>query len=169
VIHNDTRSTKYQTHINHWVKRIFQHPFKINYMLLHRWQRCWMNHKQGLNKVRILTLRMWPASWFGGQNFWLLAMRSQVWFSVLPWEFSPAGEEPHSLYNLGLRPFRVLHAHTYHHSHHRGNVTAPYGRPNLGIRLHFGHNHEGRTTKSTGWGISPLPPFVNRKAWGIDG
>ena len=21
----------------------------------------------------------------------------------------------------------------------------------------------------TGWGISPLPPFVNRKAWGIDG
>jgi hypothetical protein len=21
----------------------------------------------------------------------------------------------------------------------------------------------------TGWGISPVPPFVNRKAWGIDG
>jgi hypothetical protein len=63
---------------------------------------------------------------------------------------SLAGEDPHddhglsSLYNLGLRPLLVLHAHTYHnHSHHRGNVTAPYGRPNLRSRLHFGHNQEG--------------------------
>jgi hypothetical protein len=31
----------------------------------------------------------------------------------------------------------------YHHSHHRGNVTAPYGRPNFRSRLHFGHKQEG--------------------------
>jgi hypothetical protein len=30
----------------------------------------------------------------------------------------------------------------YNHSHHRGNVTAPYGRPNLRSRLHCGHNQE---------------------------
>jgi len=27
----------------------------------------------------------------------------------------------------------------YHHSHHRDNVTAPHGRPNLRSRLHFCH------------------------------
>jgi hypothetical protein len=31
----------------------------------------------------------------------------------------------------------------YDPSHHRGKVTAPYGRPNLRSRLHFGHNQEG--------------------------
>jgi hypothetical protein len=78
-------------------------------------------------------------------------MRSRVRFPFLPWEFSLVGEDPHSdnglgsLQNLGLRPLLVLHAHilVYHHSHHRGNVTAPYGRPNLRSRLHFGHNQEG--------------------------
>jgi hypothetical protein len=40
-------------------------------------------------------------------------------------------------------PLLVLHAHTYRHSHHRGNVTAPDGRPSLRSRLHFGHNQEG--------------------------
>jgi hypothetical protein len=87
-------------------------------------------------------------------------MRSQVRFPVLPWEFFLAGEDPHSdrglgsLKNLGLRPLLVLNAHIYvymyicNHSHNRANVTAPYGRPNLRSRLHFGHNQEGRTTKS---------------------
>jgi hypothetical protein len=28
-------------------------------------------------------------------------------------------------------------------SHHRGNGTAPYGRPKLRSRLHFGHNQVG--------------------------
>jgi hypothetical protein len=32
---------------------------------------------------------------------------------------------------------------SYHHSNHRGNVTAPHGRPNHRSRLHFGHNQEG--------------------------
>jgi hypothetical protein len=76
-------------------------------------------------------------------------MRFRVRFPFLPWEFSLAGEDPHSdhglgsQYNLVLRSLLVLHAHTYHHSHHRGNVTAPYGRPNLRRQLHFGHNREG--------------------------
>jgi hypothetical protein len=37
----------------------------------------------------------------------------------------------------------VLHAHIYHNSYLRSNITAPYGRPNLRIRLHLGHNQEG--------------------------
>jgi hypothetical protein len=37
-----------------------------------------------------------PSSWLGGQSFWLLNMRSRVRFPVLPWEFSLAGEDPHS-------------------------------------------------------------------------
>jgi hypothetical protein len=43
----------------------------------------------------------------------------------------------------GLRPLLVLHTHTYHHSHRRGNKTAPYGRPNFKSRLNFGHNLVG--------------------------
>jgi len=31
----------------------------------------------------------------------------------------------------------------YHHSHHRDNVTAPHGRPNLRSRLHSCHAQEG--------------------------
>jgi hypothetical protein len=101
-----------------------------------------------IGKIQKVTILQRPASWPGGQNFRLLAMRSWVRFPVLPWEFSLADEDPHSdhglgsLQNSGLRPLLVLHAHTYHHSHHRGNVTAPYGRPNLRSRLHFGHNQE---------------------------
>jgi hypothetical protein len=94
---------------------------------------------------------MGPTPWLGGQNFWLPTIRPRVRFTVLPWEFSLAGEDRHSghdlgsLQNLGLKPLLRPHAHTYqHHSHHRGNVTAPYGRPNLRRRLHFGHNQEGR-------------------------
>jgi hypothetical protein len=61
----------------------------------------------------------------------------------------PCREDPHSnhslgsLQNVGLRPLLVLHAHTYRHSRHRGNVTASCGRPNLRNRSHFGHNQEG--------------------------
>jgi hypothetical protein len=100
-------------------------------------------------KISCNSYEIWPVSWLGCQNFWLLAMRSRVRFPVLPWKFSLAGEDPHrdhglgSLYNLGLRLLLVLHAHIYHHSHHRGNVTAPYGRPSHRSRLHFGHNQEG--------------------------
>jgi hypothetical protein len=36
----------------------------------------------------------------------------------------------------------VIHAHIYHHSHHRDNLTAPYGRSNLRSRVHIGHNQE---------------------------
>jgi hypothetical protein len=70
----------------------------------------------------------------------LLSMRSRVRFPVLPWEFSLTGEDTHSdrglgsQSNLGLRSFLVLHAHTYHSHHHRGNVTASYGRTNLRSR-----------------------------------
>jgi hypothetical protein len=31
----------------------------------------------------------------------------------------------------------------YHHSHHRGNVTAPYECPNLSSWLHLSHNQKG--------------------------
>jgi hypothetical protein len=46
-------------------------------------------------------------------------MGSWVRFPVLSWQFSLAREDPHSdhglgsLYNLGLRPLPVLHAHIY--------------------------------------------------------
>jgi hypothetical protein len=96
----------------------------------HYWNVLWRSIK-----ITVKTFLHWPASWLCGQNFWLLAMRSRVRFPVLPWKFSFTGEDPHSdhglggLQNLGLRPLLVLDAHTYHHSHHRGNVTAPYGRP----------------------------------------
>jgi hypothetical protein len=76
-------------------------------------------------------------------------MRSRVRFPVSPWEFSFAGEDPRSdhglgsLYNLGLRPLLSLHTHTYHHSHHRGIVTAPHGRPTSEV---------GYTSATTGRG-----------------
>jgi len=38
----------------------------------------------------------------------------------------------------------------YHHSHHRDNVTAPHGRPNLRSRLHFCHAQEGRPRSPQG-------------------
>jgi hypothetical protein len=78
-------------------------------------------------------------------------MRCRVRFPVLPWEFSHIQEDLHSdhglgsLYNLGVRPLLVLHAHTYHHSHHRGNVTASYRLPKLGSQLHFVTTRRGTT------------------------
>jgi hypothetical protein len=93
----------------------------------------------------ILYISVWPALWLGGQSFWLLAIRSRVRFLVLLWEFSLAAEDPHSdhglgsLETLGVRPLLVLHAHTYHHSHYRDNLTAPCGSSNL----RSGHNQEG--------------------------
>jgi hypothetical protein len=41
-----------------------------------------------------------PASWLGGQNFWLLTMKSRVRFPFLSWEFAHAGEDPHSDHGL---------------------------------------------------------------------
>jgi hypothetical protein len=51
-------------------------------------------------------------------------MRSWLRFPVLPWEFSLAGEDPHS-------------------DHYQGEVTVPYWRPNRRSQLHFSHNQEG--------------------------
>ena len=47
------------------------------------------------------------------------------------------------LVNLGLRPLLALHPPLSPHTHHRDNVTAPHGRPNLRSRLHSCHGQEG--------------------------
>jgi hypothetical protein len=118
----------------------------------------WVNNTTGRplqkkNQKAYISIT-WPALWPGGQDSWLLDMRSRFRFPVLPWEFCLIGDDPHgglglgSLQTLGLRPLLSPQAHIYHHSHHWGNVTAPHGRPNLRSRLHFGHNQEGGTTKS---------------------
>jgi hypothetical protein len=66
---------------------------------------------------KILNLNRQP-SWSSGQSFWLLIMRSRVWFPVLPWYFFFEGEDSHgdhglgSLVELRLRPLLVLHIHT---------------------------------------------------------
>jgi hypothetical protein len=61
----------------------------------------------------------------------------------------PCREDPHSdhslgrLWNLGFKPTPgTPRSYVYHHSYHRGNVTGPYGRPNLRSRLNFGYNQE---------------------------
>ena len=78
-----------------------------------------------------------PASWSSGQGLCLLIMRSRVRFPVLPWEFFLAVKYSRGdhgsgwLVDLGLRPLLVFHLPAYHHSHHRDNVVAPHGRPNL--------------------------------------
>ena len=62
----------------------------------------------------------------------------------------PEGEDARCGHGLGsLVEFRFegpspwLYILLYHHSHHRGNVTAPHGRPNLRSRLHCCHAQEG--------------------------
>ena len=110
------------------------------------WQPISINCTLYINKTR-------PASWSSGQGLWLLIMRSRVRFPVLPWEFFPCRERfpwwPWSgqLVDLGLRPLLVFHLPTYH-SHHRDNVVAPCGRPNLRSRLHYRHNQEGNHESS---------------------
>jgi hypothetical protein len=58
-----------------------------------------------------------PASWSREQSFWLLIMRSQDRFPVLPWGFFLEGEDSHGDHSLGslvelrLRPLLVLHIH----------------------------------------------------------
>ena len=42
-----------------------------------------------------------PASWSSGQGLWLLIMRSQVRFPVLPWEFFLAGKDSRGDHGLG--------------------------------------------------------------------
>ena len=43
----------------------------------------------------------------------------------------------------------MFHLPAYHHSHHRDNVVAPHGRPNLRSRLHYRHNREGNHESSS--------------------
>jgi len=68
---------------------------------------------------------------------------------VLPWEFFLAGKDSSGdhglgrLVDLGLRPLLVFHLPAHHHSHHRDNVVAPHGRPNLKSLLRYRHNQEG--------------------------
>ena len=81
-------------------------------------------------------------------------MRSRIRFLVLPWEFFLAGKDSRGdhglgrLVDLGLRPLLVFHLPAYDHSHHRDNVVAPHGRPNLRSRLHYRHNQEGNHESS---------------------
>jgi hypothetical protein len=42
-----------------------------------------------------------PASCSSGRSFWLLIVRSQVRFQVLPWGFFLEGEDPHGDHGLG--------------------------------------------------------------------
>ena len=51
------------------------------------------------------------------------------------------------LVDLVLRHLLAPHLPICHPSHHRDNVTAPHGRPNLRIRLHFRHSLEGGPRK----------------------
>jgi hypothetical protein len=52
----------------------------------------WCRQRSGLTPC---TSTVWPVSWLGGQCFWILTMRSRVRLTVLPWEFSLAGEDNH--------------------------------------------------------------------------
>jgi hypothetical protein len=77
--------------------RIFQARYQEEYTKLNAIQ-------SGVTQGSILApilYSIWPASWLGGQNFWLLTMRSWVQIQVLPWEISLAGEDPHSDHDLG--------------------------------------------------------------------
>ena len=66
-------------------------------------------------------------------------MRSRVRFPALPWEFSLKGKIPPvtmvwvDKLNLGLRPLLALRPPISPLTHHRDNVTAPHGRPNLRV------------------------------------
>ena len=46
-------------------------------------------------------------------------------------------------WTLGLRPLLALHPPLSPLTHHRDNVTAPHGHPNLRSRLSFCHAQEG--------------------------
>jgi len=55
--------------------------------------------------------------------------------------FSTHGLFSYSTYGgLVLRPLLTPHLPIHHPSHHRDNVTAPHGRPNLRSRLEFRHS-----------------------------
>jgi hypothetical protein len=51
--------------------------------------------------VAYIHWQLRPASWYSGQSFWLLIMRSQVQFPVQPWEFFLEGEDSHGDHGLG--------------------------------------------------------------------
>jgi hypothetical protein len=52
------------------------------------------------------------------------------------------------LIDLDLRNLLASHFPVYHPSHHRDNVTAPHGLPNVRSRLHFRHSQEGEHESS---------------------
>ena len=72
-----------------------------------------------------------PASWLGGQSFWLLTMWSRDRFPALPCAFFLEG---------GRRPWWPWS--------YRDNVTAPTGLPNFGSRLHFSDSRVGGRQRS---------------------
>jgi hypothetical protein len=53
------------------------------------------------NIYKLKVFLVWSASWFSGQSFWLLIMRSRVWFPALPWGFFREGEDSHGDHGLG--------------------------------------------------------------------
>ena len=76
-------------------------------------------------------------------------MRSWVRFPALPCEFSLKGKDSRGDHGLcRLVEFRFKAAPGTNPplsplTHHRDNVTAPHGRPNLRSRLHSCHAQEG--------------------------
>ena len=115
---------------SHWLGR----PYHAN---LAFWPVCSSNFKglmvllfvqheinMFLKSISLLTFFMRPASWSGGQSFWLIIMRSRVRFPALPWEFFLVGEDRHG--NYGLAHPGTSSSYTYHQSHHWGNVAAPH-------------------------------------------
>ena len=78
-------------------------------------------------------------------------MRSRVLFPALPWEFFLEGEDSRGDHGLGrLVEFRfkappgsTVYLPLSPLTHHRDNVTASHGRPNLRSRLHYWHVQEG--------------------------
>ena len=93
------------------------------------------------DKATFYILCTRPASWSSGQSLCSIPGSTVGIF--------PEGEDSRGDYVLGrLVEFRFKGppgtTSSYHHSHHRDNVTAPHGRPNLRSRLHFCHAQEGR-------------------------
>jgi hypothetical protein len=78
---------------------------------------------------------IWPASWLGGQSFWLLTWGPgfDSWFCR--GNFPLQATMVRVACWTGLRSLLALHTHTYHHhSHPRGNVTAPQSQKSVTVR-----------------------------------
>ena len=100
-------------------------------------------------------------------------MRSRVRFPALPWKLSLNGEYSRGDHGLGrLVEFRFKgpswhYILPYHHSHHRNNVTAPHGRPNLRSRLHCCHVQEGGPRSRQGHVVALDKKFTRTCGGGI--